>query len=249
MLSNWEWQAKKTKDLLIGGTRQCFLCLPSALWYSMQSFQWLCLIFFLSNLPLSQGYEALHGIPSLKKTQIIASPPLWLHFSPHSWHFLHPVSMFPLSSPSEHHAWKAPSRTAVLHATLHTACSPFKHFSSASACSLHCWNTVIKDDRLSLSFNGCPARQSGRCERYLCSTAKTGSGAQLLINLNHSHKEKPLYSTMTISWIYTANGRIAVLAACWMETSNHSPGHCDISLLYTRTGEIQEWIKNLYESN
>lgn len=38
----------------------------------MQNSQWLCLIFFLSNLLLSQGYEALHGIPFLK-TQIDTS--------------------------------------------------------------------------------------------------------------------------------------------------------------------------------
>lgn len=250
MLSNWEWQAKKTKDLLIGGTRQRFLCLPSALWYSMQSFQWLCLIFFLSNLPLSQGYEALHGIPSLKKTQDhcitlcmtaffssqLALPTSCFHVPP----------FFPIGTPCLERTFQNSSVTYNLAHPLF----PFKHSSSASACSLHCWNTVIKGDCLSLSFNGwlCPGRQSGRCGRYLCSTERQAHVHSFLLILI-SHKEKPLYSTMTISWIYTANGRIAVPAACWMETSNHSPGHCDISLLDTRTAEIQEQITNLYESN
>lgn len=159
----------------------------------MQSFQWLCLIFFLSNLPLSRGYEALHGIPFLKKQQITASPSVWLHFSPHSWHFLHCFHVPPFF----------PRRTPFLESTFQNssvrcnlahAWSSHKHSSSASACSLHCWNIVIKGDHLSLSFNGClcPRRQSDRCGRYLCSTAKTGSGAQLLINLNHNHKKKTI---------------------------------------------------------
>lgn len=175
MLSNWEWQAKKTKDLLIGGTRQCFLCLPSALWYSMQSFQWLCLIFFLSNLPLSQGYEALHGIPSLKKkpqdhcitlcmtaffSSQLALPTSCFHVPP----------FFPIATPCLERTFQNSSVTYNLTHPLF----PFKHSSSASACSLHCWNTVIKGDCLSLSFNGwlCPGRQSGRCGRYLCSTER-----------------------------------------------------------------------------
>lgn len=78
-----------------------FVYLPSALWYSMQNSQWLCLIFFLLNLLLSQGYEALHGIPFLK-AQIATSLNAQLifpikmlseHFQSCSWDFLQPPSV------------------------------------------------------------------------------------------------------------------------------------------------------------
>lgn len=46
--------------------REYLFCLPLAPLYSMQNFQWLCLVFFLSDLPLPQGYEVLHVIPFLK---------------------------------------------------------------------------------------------------------------------------------------------------------------------------------------
>lgn len=150
--------------------RWCFLCLPSALWYSMQNSQWLCLIFFLSNLPLSRGYEALHGIPFLK-IQIATSPSAWLILPTKcsvsifslaagtSYNVFLCFPPFPVMTPSWRVSFKIKGSCAILWLCFHFVCnfpfqcwgptqarawSPHKHSSSASACSLHCWQYCEK---------------------------------------------------------------------------------------------------------
>lgn len=139
------------------------------------------------------------------------------HFRPCSWYFLHPLSEFPplpchdptlesISLLFKCYVQPCSSASNCVFSspfqcrgpTQAHACSPHEHHSSTSDCSLLCWKYHDKRQSLvTILQQMYLGRQSSRQERYLCSTANTDSGAQLLINLNHCHIEKPLYSTVT----------------------------------------------------
>lgn len=138
------------------------------------------------------------------------------HFQSCSWDFLQPLSV--LSPCLLLLLWLHPGRTfsrikvscTVLGLCFHLVCgSSCQSWGSTQALvpaqtllqhfHLHCCQYCDKRQSLVTLLELMTlhlGRLSDTRGRYLFSTANAGSTAHLLINLNHSHTEKPLYFTM-----------------------------------------------------
>lgn len=159
----------------------------------MQNSQWLYLIFVLSNLLLSQGYEALHEIPflkaqiatSLNAQLIFPTKMLSEHFQSCSWDFLQPSFVlsplpFLLMTPSWENIFQNKGATCSFGAVL-----PLGLWLSLPVLGFHTGTGPCTDTPPA----PLPAACTVTCGIYLFSIANAGSNAHLLINLNQSHRK------------------------------------------------------------